>query len=259
MTLAAQQDAFMAQVLDEDAPLPPGWTARHGQGLAIYRNAYRARLVDALRETYERTARWVGEDAFRAAAAHHVISTPPRSWSLDHVGDGFVAVLEQLFANDPEVAELAWLEWAMHRAFVAADTPPLDAAGFAAATCRFDAEDWAGLQLGFLPSLHLRKCAHDVGSLWNALAQDGNSAADYCLTEPRMMIVWREDLRTTFMPLEALEAQGLAQMLAGSSYGAMVASLAEIAGDEAAIGQAGAMLGRWLATGLLAGVGRNVL
>lgn len=253
-TLPARQADFMAHVLEDDRPLPAGWTTRHAAGLNIYRNAYRARLIDALRDTYERTARWTGEDAFRAAAAHHVIQSPPNSWTLDHVAEGFVEVLEELFADDAEVAELAWLEWSMHRAFVAADIAPLDAAGFAEASAGFDEEDWAGLRLSFLPSLHLRVLSHDAGGLWNALSEDEFTAPDYSLPAPRPVIVWREGLRPTFMPLDAAEGHGLDQMLGGACYGDMVESLARLIGEEEAVMQAGAMLGRWLGAGLIAGL-----
>ena len=183
-----------------------------------------------------------------------MIQTPPNSWTLDHVADGFVEVLHDLFAGDPEVSELAWLEWAMHRAFVAADTVPMDAAGFAAASAGFAEEDWASLRLSFLPSLHLRTVAHDAGTLWNALSADEFEAPDYALPAPAPIIVWREGLRPTFMPLDVPEGHGLARMLDGAGYGEMVESLAAQVGDEEAIMAAGAMLGRWLGNGLIVAV-----
>lgn len=39
-----------------------------------------------------------------------------------------------LFTNDPDAAELAWLEWAMHLSLTALDTESLDAAGFGEVT-----------------------------------------------------------------------------------------------------------------------------
>ena len=111
MSLAASQAAFMAQVLDEEATLPPAWNATQSEGMAVYRNNYRSSVVEALRSTFERTARWVGEGAFRQAAAHHIIMHPPASWTLDEAGSGFDLTCAELFANDPEVTELAWLEW----------------------------------------------------------------------------------------------------------------------------------------------------
>ena len=54
MNLAEIQQEFMAHILGEDRRLPPHWNVRMGDGLEIYRNAYRTRLVDAMRETFPR-------------------------------------------------------------------------------------------------------------------------------------------------------------------------------------------------------------
>lgn len=53
----------------------------------IYRNNYRSAPIDALENTYERTARLAGRDAFRQAAILHVIEHPPTSWTLDLLGE----------------------------------------------------------------------------------------------------------------------------------------------------------------------------
>jgi hypothetical protein len=136
-TLADRQAAFMAQVLNDEAPLPAGWGDRHAQGMNVYRGNYRSSVIEALKSTYEKTERWVGEAAFQRAAAHHVITNPPSSWTLDDAGAGFDATCAELFRNDPEVAELAWLEWAMLQAFTAENVRPLDAEGFATKSAGF--------------------------------------------------------------------------------------------------------------------------
>src|SRR3546814_3597676 len=92
--------------------------------MSVYRGNYRSALVEAMRSTYERTEKWVGEAAFRRAAAHHLIAHPPSSWTIDDAGAGFDRTCAELFANDPEVAELAWLEWTMLEAFTAPDVAP---------------------------------------------------------------------------------------------------------------------------------------
>ena len=169
MTLAALQHEFMAQVLEDDCATPSQWDARMEQGLAIYRNAYRTRLIDTLRETFPRTVRWVGEDAFNQAGAHHLITRPPDSWTLDLTGNGFAETLAALFRHDREVAELAQLEWAMHIAFTAADAPALDADGFVGATSGFDDADWDALNLRVVPSLRHFRVSCDCVALWQAL------------------------------------------------------------------------------------------
>lgn len=256
MSLAQRQQQFMAQVLEDELPLPDGWTPRHAAGMDIYRNAYRARLVDALRDTYERTARWTGEDAFRQAAAHHVITHPPKSWTLDDVGEGFTETLADLFANDAEVAELGWLEWAMHRCFVAADAVPLDAAGFGEAAAVFQEEDWANMRLAFLPGTDQFVVKHDIGKLWRSLADDGEAASDFALANPLHCVVWREGVKPVFMQVDKAEGCALTAMRGGSTYGEMCELLIEMLGEEQAVAQAGAMLGRWLHNGLIANLSK---
>ena len=259
MRLADIQTAFMAQVLDDDAPAPTGWDERQARGMNVYRNNYRASLVDALIETYERTARWVGEDAFRRAAAHHVITRPPSSWTLDHAGAGFDETCAQLFANDREVEELAWLEWAMFLVFSAPDTAPLAAADFAEATADFGDIEWTELRLEFQPGSRARCVDHDLKALWTALGEEEPARTDFSLESPKGCIVWREGERPTFLMVDAEEARAFDAMARGMAYGDCCMMLAgddpspEEAQDAAM--RAGAMLGRWLNEGLVLALG----
>jgi hypothetical protein len=255
MTLAARQQAFMAAILDDETPLPDGWSARHAAGLAIYRNNYRSALVEALAATYERTCKWVGEESFRRAAAHHLILNPPGSWTIDAAGAGFDGTLAELFAADPEVAELAALEWAMHRAFVAADDTPLTAADFAAHTADFGEEDWGGLGFTFVSGTAALAVSHDIGALWKALGAQAFAAPDIALAEPHMLLVWREGLRPVFRLADAAEGEAFAMARDGGNFGDICAGLVERLGPDEGVARAGALLGRWLQDGLIAGLG----
>lgn len=254
MSLAARQKAFMAAILDDEASLPEGWGARHAAALEVYRNNYRSSLVEALAATFERTQRWVGEESFRRAAAHHVILHPPSSWTIDAVGEGFDATLSELFANDPEVAELAALEWAMHRAFVAGDAASLAMADFAERTAGFSEEDWAGLGFVFTPGAALLSVAHDVGALWNALKDEDFVAPELGLSALHALLVWREGLRPVFRLMDEADGAALAMGLGGSNFGDICAALVERLGPEEGVARAGALLGQWLQDGLIAGL-----
>lgn len=258
MSLAASQAAFMAQVLDEVTASPANWSPRHAAGMAVYRNNYRSSLVEALRSTYERTARWVAEDPFERAAAHHVITHPPSSWTLDEAGRGFDVTCAELFASDPEVAELAWLEWSMLDVFTARDVQPLNAAGFGEATAGFAEEDWGAMRLGFVPGLAMREVRHDLLALWNALGSEEFERTENTLPQPRTCIVWREGERPVFVLADPAEGAALAAMIGGASYEDACAILAQGAASDEEVQQAamraGAMLGRWLNDGLIAGV-----
>lgn len=253
MNLAATQAAFMAHLTEEDLALPPEWQGRFAAGLEVYRNAYRTRLVDSLRETFARTAQWIGDDAFVAAAAHHFITNPPRGWTLDLAGEGFVEVLAELFANDPEVAELGWLEWTMHRLFVAEDALALDRAAFLKQVRQLDEDGWMDLRLRFVPALAVRPVTTQCAAIWRSLAEGKAPPQEFLLAERMHLLVWREGLSPVFRQVSAGECRALQLLRGGGSYGDACQLLVTMLGEAEAVATAGAMLARWVDDGMVAG------
>lgn len=254
-SLAEQQRTFIDVLLDDSRPLPRGWDSDR---IAIYRNAYRARVVDAIRDTYPRTRHWVGEDSFRRAAIHHVITHPPVSWTLDAVGEDFAVTVADLFAADPEVNELAWLEWAMHVCFVSADASPIDIDSFSRVTADFEEGDWASMRLAFMPGTQVREVAYRIDALWTALGSmdQGTPHRPPCTAVRARSgcLVWRQGMTPVFRIIDQRETMMLNCLLACSTYGEACNELAAIHGPGTAVSDAGAMLGRWLQQGLLTGV-----
>lgn len=237
MTLAVLQRAFLAEIAADDA-LPPSST-----GMAIYRNAYRGRLSDALASGFERTKRWVGEEAFEQAAAHYILTYPPHRWTLDLFGEAFPALLETLFADDPEVAELAWLEWHLQQAFAALDAPVLTAADLAEAS--LSEEDWARLRFIPAPGFAAGQVDFDVVTLWPLLRDEATPEVARALPEPGWLIVWRQDLSPHYRLLGSAEGSALTALARGTSFGAVAA---DVGADNLA--QFGAWFAGWLAEGL---------
>lgn len=245
----------MRTVLDESAPLPEGWSDSQKAGLSVYRGNYRSALMDALGDTFERTKLYVGEGPFAQAAAHHAIAHPPSGWTIDEAGEGFDQTCAQLFANNPEVAELAWLEWTMLGLATAPDQVPLDATGFAAATQGLNDAQWSALRLEFQPRMAARIVAHDLTGLWNALGSPNTERPDPRLPQDKGCLVWREGERPIFMLTSVDDALALSAMLHGASYGEMLVQLAErqTGSDRLpkAIAKAGQFLGQWLQEGMI--------
>jgi hypothetical protein len=259
MSLAAIQQDFMTCLLDTGQGGAPDWNSRFAQGFEIYRSAYRSRLIGALSETFPRTARWVGKEAFEAAAAHHLIHHPPCDWTIDSAGRGFDATLADLFGNDPEVAELAWLEWTMYLAYVGADAEPLGVAGFSAMAACLGEDDWANLRLAFVPTLAFAPAIHDCVSLWRALAEPSSPEMAERLAEPGGCLVWREGLDPVCRMADAVEGMMLEMLVTGHTYGEACARLAAAVGAEEAARRAGSILARWLELGLIADAGTSPL
>ena len=240
----------MRAVLDDGSPLPEGWGNRQAAGMAVYRGNYRSALVGALESTFERTARYVGEAAFKQVCAHHALSHPPTGWTIDEAGAGFDSTCAELFGNNPEVADLAWLEWSMLQLATAPDSESLDPESFSAATADFGDEDWMSLRLDFQPRAVARISATNLTGLWKALDEDAHGERPGPrLAEPRGWIVSREGERPTFEAVEPDSAQGFAAMQNGASYGEVIGMLAGEEPDAEAI-QRAAMRGEWLREGL---------
>lgn len=258
-TLADRQTAFMRAILDEGAPLPDGWGERHAAGMGVYRGNYRGSLMAALEAAFERTRRYVGEAAFKRAGAHHLIANPPSGWTIDDAGAGFAETCAELFGDNPEVAQLAWLEWAMQHAATAPDRAPISAQDFAQASAGFDDADWMDLRLTLQPRLAVRVVEHDLRELWNALAEGGQAVPEPRFAQPMACIVWREGERPTFVMDTVDNAHALTAMQGGASYGEVIALLAGDEADDAAVQaaamRAGQMLGLWLSEGMIAALG----
>jgi len=245
MSLAALQREFQARVVAED----DARLSEISGGLAVYRNAYRSRLLECLRSSFERTSTWIGEDAFAAAACHHVIVHRPRNWTLDAVGEGFDKTLAALLPDDPEVAELAWLERSLLDVFTAPDVAVVNPGSFAAQTVGYNDADWAALRLRLVPGIMTRVVASDCVALWHAIGA-GEKPHNWSLDGSRTVLVWRQNLQPDCRLLDVHEANALASLSLGESFGELCEFLVAGLGNQG-VAAAGAFLGRWLADGLL--------
>lgn len=235
MSLLERQIAFRAEIAaDDDAPpsLSPG--------MAIYRNAYRGRLLEALAVSFERTRRWVGEEPFFAAACHYILTAPPTGWTLDDYGADFPTLLAELFAGDPEVAELAWLEWHRQQAFAAPDRPVLGTRELLAVG--YTDGDWDGLTFRVAAGVAMRPIATNCTALWDALGED--EFADFAVadSEGSGLLVWRAGLSPHFRTIMADEWDALNRIAGGAPLGRLA--------EHEDPAELGAWLARWLADGL---------
>lgn len=249
MRLTAVQKEFRARVISDHALVPPEHDAQRDLGLNLQSRP--DRLIESLRNAYRKTCRWVGDESFDAAAAHHLILHPPVSWALDDAGAGFSETLFSLFPNDPEVEELAWLEWQLQRVFVAADMSMLDASDFAGHTAAFKDDDWMGMRLVFTPVLAVRDMQTACVDIWQAIARSEALPDSVMLEEPVSVLVWREGVKPRFRQLGREEQLALEMMVGGGTFGALSDSLVGTYGAAGAVDRAGAMLGRWIRDGLI--------
>lgn len=250
-TLEALQRQFAAGVLGDDAgilgALRAGRELGAGQRLAIYREAYRARLADALADSFGHTARYLGGDAFRALALEYVETHTPSAYSIRWYGAAFPGWLRKTCPQDAALAELAALDWALRAAFDSADAEPLEAAALAALT----PADWARVGFRLHPSFRLLRQCWNAVSVWQAINAEASPPAVRALPQAVTLAVWRHALQPHFRTLEPDEGSALRALRAGASFAAVCARLAETGTREDAAQLAGRWLRRWVDERLL--------
>ncbi len=235
MTLLSAQHNFRMEIIADDDSSPPS-----SLGMTIYRDAYRARLLTALEVSFEKTLAWTGAEAFHQAACHYILTQPPAHWSLDTYGAGFPDILSELFGEDAEVAELAWLEWHMQRAFAAPDCLQFDPLSLAQRG--YSESDWDDMTFSMAAGFASRIVSTNLADLWAALAEEDSQSFSPIVTEESALIVWRSALSPTFCIAHKDEHAALQAL----ERGERIEQLTRDYSTE----QVGQWLARWFSIGL---------
>jgi hypothetical protein len=95
--------------------------------LAIYANAYYARLIDCMGAYFPVLKRTLGDEVFNSFVLEYLQQYPSRSYTLDHLGDHFCRFLAETRPQDEDesdsgdwpdfLIDLATLEWTIARIF----------------------------------------------------------------------------------------------------------------------------------------------
>jgi len=220
--------------------------ASAAERVAVYTEMYRLRLVEVLSEVYPLTRVLIGEDTFDAIANDYVRAHPSRSPSLRAYGSTFAAFLANA-AEDVAAAALAGVEWARYDVFDAVDEPILKREKLAA----LSPEGIAALQLRTIKASLVVPCTHDLDALYRALKDpDGNTIPD-APAIPTTLLVWRDPPTIFHRLIAAKEAALLALVVEGTSLGLLCETMAGDGDPNAAAADVFALVGRWIADGLL--------
>jgi hypothetical protein len=255
MSLAALQDDLQACVLSGARTIEPqviGATPDDIRArLAIYSNAYRSRLTEALASNYPALARLLGADDFAALAGRYSSAHVSRHTSIRYFGDQLSTFLatDAGYRSVSLLAELATWEWAMTEVFDAADASTLAVESL---TSR-PAAEWAGLRFKFHPAVRRLELRWNVPPIWKALTSEGVRPAPELAHEPRAWVLWRADLQVRFRFVEAPEAAALRAVADGRAFGELCLRLCDLVGESSAPTKAASYLRAWMEGGLIAG------
>lgn len=217
---ALRQQMLLRALLGDARPaVVAGWLrdgARFERGFQAYRANAGALAERALAAAFPTVQQLVGEDSFAKLARVFWRRQPPTDGDIANWGAALPAFIadDEALADEPYLADVARLEWAVHRAERAADAGPPQGLELLA-----DA-DPAGLTLRLAPGTALVISPHPVATLWQAhrsAAEDRFAPVRqaFAAGQGEAVLVAREGWRATVAAVSAAEAAFLDELLAG--------------------------------------------
>ena len=218
-------------------------------GLAIYHNAYQARLQEVLRGDYPAILNWLGDDEFEELAAAYLRQNPSAHYSLRWLGKGLEAFIRQHLVPEQSapLAELAALEWAFTLAFDAPTGTLLTMQDMATLA----PEDWPTLQVSPSPSLQWLECCFNSVALWRSVKDETQFPGSTALDGSHVVVISRNELVCQYRSLEPIEAKALKGMFEWDwNFAELCSELTVFYGEGAPL-QAVTWLKQWIHDGWL--------
>ena len=218
--------------------------------LAIYKEAYECRLLEALANNYPCLKTYLGAE-FKKTGMSYIKTHPSTFRSIRWFGEDLSLFLKQSKNNQAScLAELAELEWNMSLAFDAANKDVFRMEQMAAIA----PEAWGDMVMVAQPSLQRMDFYWNVVSIWQQLVSNETPEAPLKNTTPSPWMLWRMDYVTRYYALSAEEAWAIDKIKQGITFGELCEGLCQFV-DEHEVGmRAASFLKGWIQSGLLAGI-----
>ncbi len=253
LSLRDLQTCFHAHVLHGDdcmfVQISADSQSNAASRLAIYANAYRLRLIEALTTDFTALHTLTGDDLFERICRGYIDANPSTHYSIRYFGSHLSTFLADTspYHETPVLAEMAALEWALTLAFDAADDPVLDETALAS----LPVAAWPGMRVRLHASVQCRVFHWNAPELWSAIDRQHAPEAPVAYSEPHTWLIWRRALQTYFRPLEDTEAWALNCLREGADFAALCSGLcARVEPSQVGL-QAASYLKGWLQAGLV--------
>lgn len=220
--------------------------------LAIYANAYRLRLIDALASNYPVLKTYLGDDAFTSIANEYIDYYPStfRSirWFGEHVPD-FISQHAD-YSDYVFLTELAQFEWCLSLAFDAADSKVMHEHDIS----RLPPDVWINMSFTLHPSVHLLTLSTNAVKIWQDISEENTPVEPCDYPEKITWLIWRNQLLNHYHSLANDEAWALLCMKKGCTFNDICEGLCQWHTEEAASLRAASLLKDWLQAGLIADI-----
>jgi hypothetical protein len=217
--------------------------------LAVYRGNVHANCTKALACAYPVIQKIVGEDFFDAMAREYARAIPSRSGDLNLYGEAlgdFVASFPHT-RDLPYLPDVARMEWLVHRAHFAQDSPPFDPSPLAS----LHAERFASLKPRLSAACTLLESPWPLARIWTIHQCDYHGLFEIDLNAgPDRLLVYRTGWRARVLSL----APGDFSFLASAAHGATLGSALEAGVAAERSFDPSTTLARWIDAQVITGL-----
>jgi hypothetical protein len=223
----------------------------------VYRNAYWARLAEALGNDLPGLKALMGDEAFdkmaRAYVAKYPSQHPSIRWAGRHLAE-FLAT-DAPYREEPWFADMARFDWALAFAFDAADAPAAGLADLIGVPPEF----WGNILLAFHPTLDVFRISTPVDEARPLLLENADTRLDRAARCERAIMAWRIEHDVKFRAIDPLEFSALHAMQGGATFGDMCELVAKEVDPGTAPLRAAQILQGCLEWGIVATVSHDTL
>lgn len=251
------QSSFKQHLLKGDIGILPDIVGSddftNRERLAVYGNAYYARLIEVLQGDYEAIHTLLGDDEFERLCRAYIDAYPSRYFSLRWFGQHMPAYLRAKapYSQYEYLGEMATFEWLFTDAFDAADIDIFTESEVAS----IPAESWPQLKVLFHPSVCWFDYQWNILPVWKAIKDNEQVPVLQKLTNSETCLIWRQGLTTKYRTLEATESLVFKSAVDSKNFSQWCEILMDqgYTSERVPMVAAGA-LKTWLGLGMIAGI-----
>ncbi len=248
------QDSFQQYLLQSDSSIIVTHVVStekfHAvERLAIYANAYKTRLLEALSSTFPFLRTCLGDDEFNAIAATYIDKNNSCFRSIRWYGDRFPDFIQlcDLSKSFPYLHEIAQLDWIMTLVFDAQDAKVFTLEQISL----IPPDAWAEMHFIFHPSMHRFQFHWNVIDFWQSTLNEDSTMALTQHSSPITWLFWRHELISHFNSMPNDEAWALDAAISDSSFADICEGLCQFMNEDIVAIAAATMLKKWVTIGVI--------
>ncbi len=221
--------------------------------MAIYKNAYRQRLIGVLADDFHAVYQILGDDTFVQLGTRYLQRYPSYSHSVGDIGQHLAKFLSetQPYADYPYLWQTADFSWAKKVLFTAPDN---DAIVTLKALESIPESAWPTVTFTFIHALKRLSYNHTIPQLCQALDDEKTIPEPKALETPQAWIMWRKDFHPHWQSLDDSEDAFFIRARQGKNFEQLCQVLKQWHADDDIPLHAARMVRNWIDQGMLAAI-----